>query len=63
LCHFDPGFPDLSHLVDEKEMTLLILTPLHNAGYWTSGAALVAGMAIALAHWWNLKLGHCSHNI
>jgi hypothetical protein len=37
-------------------LTLLIATPLHFSGYWTSYAALATGLALAAAHYWNLRM-------
>lgn len=53
--HRHPG-PALTGLVALVAITLLIMTPLHFAGPWTSMAAVAAGLTIALAHWWNLRL-------
>lgn len=51
--HFGPG---LAGLVALSFMTALITTPLHFAGAWTGYAAVGAGLLIAVAHIWNLRL-------
>ncbi len=49
--------PGLLAFVAVSLMTVIILTPLHDTGYWTSAAAVATGLAIAGAHWWNIRLG------
>ncbi len=48
--------PSLLAVLAAGGMTLVIATPLHNAGYWTSAAAVAAGLLVAAAHLWNLRL-------
>jgi hypothetical protein len=43
-------------------LAILILTPLHFAGPWTRYVAIAAGLLIAGAHFWNLRLvGHAAN--
>jgi hypothetical protein len=51
--HCGPGLLGLAPLA---LMSALILTPLHFSGTWTSFAAVAAGLLVALAHGWNLRL-------
>lgn len=53
--HRQPG-PGLLALLAAGGMTLVIATPLHNSGYWTSAVAVLAGILVATAHVWNLRL-------
>ncbi len=48
--------PALLGLAGIVLMTVLITTSLHFSGHWTGAVALAAGLTIALAHWWNLRL-------
>lgn len=40
-------------------LTALIASPLHFSGRWTAIAAVLAGVLLALAHIWNLRLRSC----
>jgi hypothetical protein len=55
-CHgrTGPGLLAFSAIVS---LTALIATPLHFSGFWTSYAALFAGLGLAAAHYWNHRLG------
>ncbi len=50
--------PGLLALVSLLCMTAVITTSLHFASPWMSLVTLVAGLLLAGAHYWNLKLGH-----
>jgi len=51
--------PALMALTSAGMLTALIATPLHFSGRWTALAAVGAGLLIAVAHFWNLRLGRC----
>lgn len=44
-------------------LSLLILTPLHFSGRWTALLAMVAGLAIAGSHFWNLRAARHNHSV
>jgi len=44
-------------------LSLLILTPLHFSGRWTALLAMVAGLAIAGSHFWNLRAARSNHSV
>lgn len=51
--------PGLVGLTGIGAMSLAILSPLHQLGYWGSGLALCGGLMVAVAHWLNLRLIRC----
>lgn len=58
LRHRNPG-PALLALASLALMTAVIATSLHFANRWMSGVTLLAGLLLAAAHFWNLKLRAC----
>jgi hypothetical protein len=56
LHHRNPG-PGILAVLAAGLLTALIASPLHFSGRWTALAAVLAGLLVAGAHWWNLRLG------
>ena len=54
---FGPGLLALASLI---LMTSVVTTSIHFASQWMGLATLLAGIFLAGAHYWNLKLGACA---
>ena len=58
LRHRHPG-PVVLAVLSLGIMTVVITTSLHFANRWMSVVTLLAGLMLASAHYWNLKLRPC----